>query len=422
MRLLCGWSPSDDAVWLVFGHFELRNLSYSSNGDYYFVNGNNLVSGKIVITRDTKKSGVSEYKKYRKNLNNTTILLSINGTIGNLAFYSGEQIILGKSAAYLNIKTLISKRYIYFILQIERISRYFEEGLTGTTIKNLGLGTIRKTPIAIPKKREEQRAIATALSDVDALITVLDKLIAKKRALKTAVMQQLLTGKQRLPGFGGEWEVKQLGDMGATYGGLASKNKNDFGHGEARYITFMNIMGNVVIDSTTFERVDVKPGENQNEVKKGDLFFNGSSETPEEVRLCAVLAEDVENVCLNSFCFGFRLHELAPANGLYLVYFFRSQEGRELLWSLAQGATRYNLSKRALMNVSFPIPPLPEQTAIAQVLSDMDAEIAALEARRDKTHAIKQGMIQELLMGRTRLLGSDETRDNRVCEEGGRCG
>lgn len=174
--------------------------------------------------------------------------------------------------------------------------------------------------------------------------------------------------------------------------------------GAARYITFMNVMTNIVIDCGTFECVHIKPTESQNRVAKGDLFFNGSSETPEEVGMYSVLAQDVQDVFLNSFCFGFRFRDEACADGLYLAYFFRSREGRELLKTLSQGATRYNLSKTALLKVAFPLPQLPEQTAIAAILSDMDAELAAVEARLAKTRNIKQGMMQELLTGRIRLV------------------
>jgi len=150
--------------------------------------------------------------------------------------------------------------------------------------------------------------------------------------------------------------------------------------------------------------VRVAASEGQNQAYKGDLFFNGSSETPEEVGMCAVLLDKLQNVYLNSFCFGFRLRSGVEADGLYLAYFFRSGEGRALLYSLAQGATRYNLSKTNFLKLEIPLPILKEQTAIAAVLSDMDAELAALEARRDKTRALKQGMMQELLTGRIRLL------------------
>lgn len=163
-------------------------------------------------------------------------------------------------------------------------------------------------------------------------------------------------------------------------------------------------MNNVVIDPAAFESVRISPSENQNAAVKGDLFFNGSSATPEEVGMCSVLQEEVHQVYLNSFCFGFRLYDQASADGLYLAYYFRSGRGRKLLYSLAQGATRYNLSKVNLLKLKFPLPQISEQTAIAAALSDMDAEIAALEQRRDKTRDLKQGMMQELLTGRTRLV------------------
>lgn len=146
----------------------------------------------------------------------------------------------------------------------------------------------------------EQQAIVTVLSDIDALITSLDKLIAKKRDIKQATMQQLLTGKTRLPGFGGEWEVKKLGEVGKPYGGLSGKSKEDFVDGQNPYIPFLNIMNNPVIDINYFDYVNINPGESQNKAIKGNLFFNGSSETPEEVGMCSVLNEDIPNLYLNS--------------------------------------------------------------------------------------------------------------------------
>jgi len=159
-----------------------------------------------------------------------------------------------------------------------------------------------------------------------------------------------------------------------------------------------------LIDCGAFDSVRVFAAESQNRVAKGDLFFNGSSETPEEVGMCALLAEDAEDVYLNSFCFGFRMRDAAKADGLYLAYYFRSGQGRELLKSLAQGATRYNLSKTAILRVAFPLPTTSEQVAIAAVLSEMDTELAALEVKLTKARQIKQGMMQELLTGRTRLI------------------
>jgi type I restriction enzyme S subunit len=273
----------------------------------------------------------------------------------------------------------------------------------GAIRANIGQGELRGVLVPLPPITE-QLAIATALSDVDALVASLGRLIAKKCALRRAAADDLLFGRRRLSGFSEEWAGRSLGSLGVAYGGLSGKTKSDFGVGSARYVPFLSVMRGAVLDPDSFERVRVSASEGQNEVAKGDLFFNGSSETPEEVGMCAVLLAEVRDVFLNSFCFGFRLRENAEVSALFLAYLFRSRCGRDLLYSLAQGATRYNLSKSSLLKLVLKLPRLEEQDAIAAVLSDMDAEIAALEARRAKTLALKQAMMHELLTGRTRLV------------------
>ena len=293
--------------------------------------------------------------------------------------------------------------YLFYILNRNPYFLRFDDGVNQTHLLN---HVFQKCPVVLPREVPEQRAIATALGDVDALLDGLERLIPKKRDLKQAAMQQLLTGKTLLPGFSGEWEVKRLEELGSTYGGLTGKTKADFGVGEGRYVTFMNVMANVVIDSGLLEQVRVLPSESQNQLNKGDLLFNGSSETAEEVAMCSLMAEDVPNLFLNSFCFGFRLRDEQQTDGLFLAYYIRANPGREVMKFLAQGSTRYNLSKGALLEASIGLPLKEEQTAIATVLSDMDAELAALEARRDKTRALKQAVMEELLTGKTRLVAA----------------
>lgn len=169
----------------------------------------------------------------------------------------------------------------------------------------------------------------------------------------------------------------------------------------------MNVMTHVVINCELFDRVRMAPNESQNRVKCGDLLFNGSSETPKEVALCALIDSDIDDLYLISFCFCFRFNGGIKANGLFLTYLIRRRVGRVIMKSLAQGSTRYNLSKTALLNASIRLPELPEQTAIAAALSDMDAEITALEERRTKTTNFKQAMMQERLTGRTRLVSPE---------------
>ena len=122
------------------------------------------------------------------------------------------------------------------------------------------------------------------------------------------------------------------------------------------------------------------------------------------------MGEQLDNLYLNSFCFGFRIHDKEEFSSLFLAYLFRGTVGRSIMNALAQGATRYNMSKSQFLALEPPIPAYDEQLAIASVLSDMDAEIAAVENRRDKTIAIKQGMMQQLLTGRVRLVKSDARR------------
>jgi type I restriction enzyme, S subunit len=320
------------------------------------------------------------------------------------------QILRGLSGAY-NVALIkaipnqtINGNFAYYFLKqdslfqfIDRLSRR-TSGQTG-----VDLAELRAYPLPLPPTKSEQEAIAEALSDADALIESLEQLIAKKRQIKQGCMQELLSGNKRLSGFSDEWLPVRLGDLGATYGGLTGKTKVDFGGGTAHYITFLNIMSNVVIDCATFESVMVSATETQNPVKKGDLFFNGSSETPEEIAMCSILLEEVTDVYLNSFCFGFRFKEGVEADKLFFVYFSRSSEGRELMKSLAQGSTRYNLSKIALLNSYIRIPNLSEQTAIAVILSDIDAEITSLETKIAKIRQVKRGMMHGLLTGKTRL-------------------
>ena len=293
-------------------------------------------------------------------------------------------------------------------LMVAILHRWADRGMlanyvTQTSIAHLPRDKFIEVPIPLPPVAE-QHAIAAALSDVDALLDRIDRLIAKKRDLKQAAMQQLLTAQTRLPGFDGEWETKRVVEIGTTYGGLTGKKKADFGVGHARYVTFLNVLENMVIDPHQCEPVCVDPGEHQNPVHRGDILFNGTSETPDDLAMAAVTRIDEDNLFLNSFCFGFRVHDPSEHLPLFLAYYFRGSPGRHIMRALAQGATRYNMSKSQFMALALSLPPHDEQKAIATVLSDMDAELSALEARRDKTLDLKQAMMQELLTGRIRLI------------------
>jgi len=274
--------------------------------------------------------------------------------------------------------------------QITSTSSYTTRALTNGKF-------LSKVYIAVPRTKEEQTAIATALSDVDNLIHSLENLIVKKRNIKLGAMQELFKPK-------GDWTVKKLGEIGKPYGGLSGKSKVDFNNGKYPYIPFLNVILNPIIDSSYFDYVNINSGENQNKALKGDLFFNGSSETPEEVGMCSVLLEEVPILFLNSFCFGFRLNKELRNDGLFLSYFFRSNQGRKLFYSLAQGATRYNLSKYNFQRMEISLPEPEQQIKIANILLDIDTEIKSLNTKLEKYKMIKQGMMQKLLTGQIRLV------------------
>jgi type I restriction enzyme S subunit len=291
--------------------------------------------------------------------------------------------------------------FLYYILQSRKPE--FERISNGSTIKTIGLDYFRRMEVPLPDLNE-QKEIAETLTDIDNLITTLVRQMNKRQAIKQGTMQQLLTGRTRLPGFSDDWKPVRLRDAGVTYGGLVGKNKSDFGTGSGSFVTFMEVMAGARLLGLRLERVRVRSGERQNQVRRGDVLFNGSSETPEEVALAAVVEFDpVPGTYLNSFCFGYRVTDPLLIDPTYLAYFSRSGEGRTLVASLAQGATRYNIAKSKMLELSVLLPPVAEQRAIVAVLRDLEASISCLQRRLAKVLAIKSGMMQQLMTGRTRL-------------------
>ena len=191
--------------------------NYSDNGDVFFINGNNLVNGKIVITKETKLVTESNQSKDDKLLNRDTILMSINGTIGNLAWYNNERVMLGKSAAYLTVSNF-DKKFIFSYLQTSTIKNYFLNNLTGTTIKNLGLKTIRDTTLFVPTL-EEQQKIGSFFKQLDDTIALHQRKCDQTKELKKTMLQKMFPKKGeripeiRFPEFTDEWEEKKLGEV-----------------------------------------------------------------------------------------------------------------------------------------------------------------------------------------------------------------
>jgi type I restriction enzyme S subunit len=266
-----------------------------------------------------------------------------------------------------------------------------------TSVPQINNKHIKPLIFPLPPTIDEQRAIATALSDVDALLDGLDRLIAKKRDLKQAAMQQLLTGKTRLPGFEGEWEETSIGKLAALRNGYTFKSSTYTNNGLFRVITIANVQDGRM-DLTECNTINDLPNDLQphHQLHIGDLLI---SMTGNVGRVCRV----THSLCLLNQ----RVGLLCPitVSGEFLFHVLSQRSFLTSMFGKAKGGAQGNLSKSDISDYTLLVPTDPkEQTAIAAVLSDMDAEIAALEQRRNKTKDIKQAMMQELLTGKTRLV------------------
>jgi type I restriction enzyme S subunit len=281
--------------------------------------------------------------------------------------------------------------------------------LQTTSIAHLGGSRFGRLLLAWPKSEAEQRNIAEALSNVDALLGALDRLIAKKRDLKQAAMQQLLTGQTRLPSFHGEWKVKRLGEIGQFRNGI-NKAKEDFGHGYP-FANLMDVFGVAkVSNSSSFGLVNSTSAERDlYELRRGDVLFVRSSVKPSGVGLTTLIQEDLPNTVFSGFLLRFRDEGALTVE--YKEHCFGEAGFREKLIASSTVSANTNINQVSLraLTLKFPID-TAEQTAIANVLREMQAELAGLEQRRAKTRALKEGMMQELLTGRTRLVSPKESR------------
>ena len=338
-------------------------------------------------------------------------IVSCSGTIGKI-FQVPKNARAGIiNQALLRIRTdrrAVHDEYFFYAFDWDRFQRRIIDNTQGGAMHNLvGMDVFRNIPVSLPPL-PEQRAIAAALSDVDALITSLDRLIAKKRDIKQAAMQQLLTGKTRLPGFTDEWRIRTVGEL-FEFLNTANNPRSDLtDKGTVKYIHYGDIhtRWTSFLDcaTETLPLICEDKVRNTPFLEDGDLVMVDASEDYEGTGVSV----EVRNASGRRVVAG--LHTLLLrgdrqllADGFkgYLQY-IPSVKGS--LREIATGVSVYGISRGNIKNICISLPGLDEQRAIAAVLSDMDAEIAALERRRDKTRALKQGMMQELLTGRIRLV------------------
>lgn len=198
----------------------------------------------------------------------------------------------------------------------------------------------------------------------------------------------------RFKGCDGVWKEKRLGEMGSPYNGLSGKCKSDFCHGDGRYVTYLNVFNNPVVKTEECDRIEID--KSQNEVRDGDVFFTTSSETPEEVGMSSVWKGNGENTYLNSFCFGYRPKSKINAN--FWAYMLRSDSFRDRIVVLAQGISRYNISKGKVMELPVSLPGDAEQQKIGSTFCSLDALIADRETAVEKLRTFKKAMLEKMFL------------------------
>lgn len=272
-----------------------------------------------------------------------------------------------------------------------------DEATHGT--KRLPSGTLFSQKIALPPLRE-QRAIGEALSDLEELLGTQDALIAKKRALKQAATQQLLSGRCRLPGFRAQWIRTHLGSIGTFNRGRGIKKDEVLAEGLPciRYGEIYTRHNDYIRRFHSFIARTVAARSQR--LRKGDLLFAASGETAAEIGKCVAFLGEEEGFAGGDIV----IFRPTAQDSMFLGYLMNHSTVTCQKNQMAQGDAVVHIGAKSLALIEIELPPPEEQEAIAAVLSDMDAEIAALEARRDKTKEIKQGMMQVLLTGRVRLV------------------
>ena len=317
-----------------------------------------------------------------------SIIMTSRATIGECAI---NTVPMTTNQGFKNlIPSTTDCEFLYYLMttQKERLIQL----CGGSTFLEVGKKQLLGFEVILPNEIDEQHTIATALSDVDALLEGLDRLIAKKRDLKQAAMQQLLTGETRLPGYTGEWEEKRVFELGEVVtGGTPKTSVAEYWGGEYPWVTPTDI--STCRDMSTSERCLTREG------------VEAIRSLPPNSVLVTCIASIGKNAILKvpGAC-NQQINAVIPNqnnNPVFLYYMFEAS--KSLLLANAGITATSIISKAAFSELSFRIPLYNEQTEIAEVLSDMDAEIAALEQRRAKTADLKQAMMQELLTGRTRL-------------------
>ena len=342
----------------------------------------------------------SERKITQKGLNNSSakllpinsILISSRATVGEVAINKTESTTNQDFETIIPNKEMYNDFIYYSIIHLKNELLKMSYGSTFLSITKTDLGKIK---LNYPQFNE-QKKISDFLNQIDNKIQLLKEKHENYQNFKKYLMQQIFAQKLRFDKTS-EWETFALNDIGKTYNGLSGLSKDNFEKGNSKYITYKSIFDNNILKSDFTENVDLN-NKSQNEVKKGDLFFTGSSETPEEVGMVSVLNSTVEDCYLNSFCFGFRLNNKYDINPLFLAYYLRSPIMRNKIMILAQGSTRFNLSKKEILKLKIEIPSISEQQQIIDLFQNVDNKINEISMQTDNFNEFKKGLLQQMFV------------------------
>jgi len=325
------------------------------------------------------------------------ILISAAGTIGRAIIYNGEDSYYQDS----NIVWIDNNESFVLNSFLFNIYKIVEWDTNTGTISRLYNDNLKRTLIQFPPIAEQQR-IATVLSDIDALLSILSKKIEKKKLIKQGVMQRLLTGKKRLAGFTEPWREKRLGELCQLFGriGFRGYTKADLVRKGEGAITFSpsDIHDNQ-LDYTNCTYISMFKYEESPEIKvySGDIIFCKTA----SIGKCAIVKELNEKATINP---QFVVMKNFVCSNVFLYYKLVEREFQERVKEITGGSTIPTMSQEKLKEQVLLMPTLSEQTVIAAILSDMDKEIEILEAKRTKYEQVKQGMMQQLLTGKIRLI------------------
>ncbi|UYI98716.1 MAG: restriction endonuclease subunit S [Coriobacteriaceae bacterium] len=323
-----------------------------------------------------------------------TLLISAAGSIGRVVEYQGEK-------AYFQDSNIVWLEHDHRLNDtfLKPLYSQIEWGLEGSTIKRLYNKDLLSAEVTIPGSGE-QKEIGRFFAKLDNLITLHQRKYDKLCTVKKSMLDKMFPKpgetepEVRFKGFTDPWEQRKLGNCGTTYGGLTGKTKEDFGHGNARFIPYTNVFDNPLTDTKRLEAVEIDSSQNQ--VVYGDVFFTVSSETPDEVGMSSVWLSDQEDVYLNSFCFGYRQDSTFDPH--YLAYMLRSSLVRSNLTLLAQGISRFNISKNKVMELSVPVPSVVEQKQLGQYFTKLDSLITLHQRKLDLLKNTKKSLLDKMFV------------------------